>query len=244
MSYIQLHMYCFNWKDTIISHVRVCVNWQCEKPVINASVLSGNTDCFVPYRVGVRANANNCGCIGIDFASANASSVFLCVKVGKSDAYGDPTSPDCVWLCYTNCTTYTNTVAINTGLQHGSYLFSDVSANTITANCISTTSSIKCKCDVNKWHGSALSILNNTDIVQYKYKKENANDLYHVGIIAENTNTLISGKNQDQMRLSDSVGLLMKAVQELTPWYKKLIYWMKRKIDNVLHLQNNKLDKR
>ena len=235
---------CFNWKDTIISHVRVCVNWQCEKPVISASVLSGNTDCFVPYRVGVRANANNCGCIGIDFASANASSVFLCVKVGKSDAYGDPTSPDCVWLCYTNCTTYTNTVAINTGLQYGSYLFSDVSANTITANCISTTSSIKCKCDIDKWNGSALSILNNTDIVQYKYKKENANDLYHVGIIAENTNALISGKNQDQMRLSDSVGLLMKAVQELTPWYKKLIYWMKRRIDNVLHLQNNKLDKR
>ena len=222
---------CFNWKDTIISHVRACVNWQCEKPVISASVLSGNTDCFVPYRVGVRANANNCGCIGIDFASVNASSVFLCAKVGKSDAYGDPTSPDCVWFCYTNCTTYTNTVAINTGLQHGSYLFSDVSANTITANCISTTSSIKCKCDIDKWNGSALSILNNTDIVQYKYKKENANDLYHVGIIAENTNTLISGKNQDQMRLSDSVGLLMKAVQELTPWYKKVYYFFRKLIN-------------
>lgn len=219
--------YMYNTTECSNAHIRVCTYWQCEKPTISAEVISGNIEKMVPYKVGVRSSANNCGCIGIDFIVCCATSNYsICYCVSKADAFNDITPPDSISVVNTTSSiVYSNSVCINTGCQYGTYLFSDVSANTVTANCIATTSSRKYKCDIDKWQGSALGILNATDIVQYKYKKENKNDLYHIGIIAEDTNTLISGKNQDQMRISDSVGLLMKAVQELTPWYKKL--WIK-----------------
>jgi hypothetical protein len=50
------------------------------------------------------------------------------------------------------------------------------------------------------------------DIVSFKYKND---DEPQVGFIAENTDPLLSGKNKDSMRLNATVGVLLKAVQEL-----------------------------
>lgn len=39
---------------------------------------------------------------------------------------------------------------------------------------------------------------------------------YRVGFIADDTNPIVSGKNQDIMDLQNCIGVLIKAVQELS----------------------------
>jgi hypothetical protein len=74
-----------------------------------------------------------------------------------------------------------------------------------------TASSGKLKSGIKPFK-SALDLLNNVEIVSYTYK---GSDEPQVGFIAENTDPLLSGPNQDSMNVSSSVGVLIKAVQEL-----------------------------
>lgn len=99
---------------------------------------------------------------------------------------------------------------------YGYTTFNNIYANRIDANVFATTSSLRCKCEVNKSEINALDLINKLNIVDYKYKNESKDDIKHIGIIADYTDELITGKDHDQMRLADTVGLLLKAVQELS----------------------------
>ena len=102
----------------------------------------------------------------------------------------------------------------------------NVSARRLSAYCLATLSALKEKKDIVPFTQCALCLIKDTDIVSYRYKAESKQDLSHVGFIADYTNELLSGKNKDSMRINDSVGLLLKAVQELDertmPLYKKI----------------------
>jgi hypothetical protein len=68
---------------------------------------------------------------------------------------------------------------------------------------------------------SALDIINNTKIVHYNYKSDK--DKYkHTGFIADDSHDLLTGKNKDVMALSDTLGMALKAIQELSEENKKL----------------------
>jgi len=81
------------------------------------------------------------------------------------------------------------------------------------ATTVNGTSSRKYKENIQDFKEEALRILNETKIVTFNFKKSKDT---HVGFIAEDTHELLSGKNKDSMSISDTVAILIKAVQELT----------------------------
>jgi hypothetical protein len=70
------------------------------------------------------------------------------------------------------------------------------------------------KKDISKYKGSALDVLNQVEVVNYRYKSEDDKYL-HTGLIADDSPECLTGKNHDVMSLSDTTGMLIKAVQEL-----------------------------
>jgi hypothetical protein len=86
---------------------------------------------------------------------------------------------------------------------------------TVTAPSFSATSSETVKKNIKPFKKSALNIIEKVDIVSFEYK--NSEDpIPQIGFIAENTDPSLSGKNQDSMRINSTIGLLLKAVQELS----------------------------
>lgn len=83
-----------------------------------------------------------------------------------------------------------------------------------------TISTIKAKQDISAFKASALDIINSTEIVNYSLK--NSPDRQRVGFIAENTNSLMAGPNHNEMDLGTTLGLALKAIQELSIENKKL----------------------
>ncbi|WP_319758421.1 tail fiber domain-containing protein [uncultured Sphaerochaeta sp.] len=77
------------------------------------------------------------------------------------------------------------------------------------------------KKDISKYKGSALDVLNQVEVVNYRYKSEN-DEYLHTGLIADDSPECLTGKNHDVMSLSDTTGMLIKAVQELDEKIHKL----------------------
>ena len=100
------------------------------------------------------------------------------------------------------------------GLLYNSGIMVDTQNKWLIANNVGTVSSIKFKKDISNFDDSALRILNDVKIVNYHYIDNDEDD--KVGFIAEYTHPLLSTKSQDKMDTSNSIGLLIKAVQELT----------------------------
>ena len=139
---------------------------------------------------------------------------------------------NCVWA---------TSLTINTSVPENQVLFNNLSANVVTTSCLATTSALARKKNITPFTDCALNILRSTDIVNYLYKEENNTCLRHVGFIADYTCKLLSGANQDQMRINDSIGILMKAVKELDdkvnkPWFIRFITNIIKKIGEYIHV--------
>ena len=83
------------------------------------------------------------------------------------------------------------------------------------------TSSRKVKKDINPCLLSALDIVNSTDIVDFKFINDDE-ETPHVGFIAEDTDPLLSTPHLNSMDYTNCIGVLMKAVQELSEKVDKL----------------------
>ena len=60
-----------------------------------------------------------------------------------------------------------------------------------------------------------MTILDNLNIVQFNYKTEEDSELKHIGFIAEETDPLLSSKEQNGQATADCVGFLLAVVKEL-----------------------------
>lgn len=146
----------------------------------------------------------------------------------KCDQFNKVGSINVSFLCCANDTTnYRTYVMANMSCQCDSGMFvTAVNANQVSANCLSTYSKRSLKKDITPYMGCALNLIGNTNVVSYRYKTESENSLVHIGFIADDTPELLSGENKDTMRINDSVGILLKAVQELDertlPFWKKI----------------------
>jgi hypothetical protein len=85
-----------------------------------------------------------------------------------------------------------------------------------------TQSARSAKKDIEVLRESALDIINATEVVTFRYNAEDGDTLKHVGFIADDTHALMAGKAHDNMRIADTVGLLLRAVQELSNETKSL----------------------
>lgn len=124
------------------------------------------------------------------------------------------------------------TYYVDTTTDDGSVSISNLAVCHTQVSCMSTTSALKRKKNIKPFSGDALNILRSTDIVEYNYKNEKDTEQPHIGFIADWTDKTLSGSNQDQMRVNDSVGVLMQAVKELDYQLnnEKLINIIKRRI--------------
>jgi hypothetical protein len=84
----------------------------------------------------------------------------------------------------------------------------------VAATSFTAISSKTVKKNVKPFKKSALDIIKNVDIVSFKYKKSE-DSMLQIGFIAEDTDPLLSGKDQKGMRINTAIGLILKAIQEL-----------------------------
>ena len=95
------------------------------------------------------------------------------------------------------------------------------SAGGVSATSFTATSSRAKKENISKATINATSFLKDVDVVNYTFKDDADHDP-HLGFIAEDTDPLLSTPNQDQMDMGNCIGVLIKAVQELSERVKAL----------------------
>ena len=104
----------------------------------------------------------------------------------------------------------TNTVNI----ENGPSIYMD-SSGTITATDITIVSSKEAKENIKTSELNALDLINGINIVDYTYKMD-PKAIPHIGFIAENTDSLLSTPKKNRMDYTNCIGVLLKAVQELS----------------------------
>lgn len=95
------------------------------------------------------------------------------------------------------------------------------STGNVSAVSFTATSAKDKKKYISKFKASALNLIMDTEIVRFKYKGVPKTAPWHVGFIADNTNELLAPEHK-VMDYTNCIGILMKAVQELTDKVKKL----------------------
>lgn len=106
---------------------------------------------------------------------------------------------------------YLNKTTTNSQTVAGSVTFS----REITALAFNGTSTLASKDNVHPYEDSAVDLINTVDIVGFNFKDDEAKTP-KVGFIADFTNELLASPDHNKMDLYNCVGLLLKAVQELS----------------------------
>jgi hypothetical protein len=71
------------------------------------------------------------------------------------------------------------------------------------------------KTNIQPFTKSALDIIDSTEIVSYNYELDGQEDSTRIGFIAEDTPEELATKDHDKMDCSSTMGVVMKAIQEL-----------------------------
>lgn len=93
--------------------------------------------------------------------------------------------------------------------------------NVCNANQFNDTSRAEDKENIETYEGNAIELLNKVDIVTYNYK-DDPEKKWHIGFLADYTPWEIAGVKHDSMIVNHCVGMLIKAVQELSAKNKVL----------------------
>jgi hypothetical protein len=91
----------------------------------------------------------------------------------------------------------------------------------IWATSFNAPSSIEVKDNIKPFKRSALDVIKSIDVVSFKYKGDTEPQ---VGFIAEDTDPLLSGKEQKSMKINTTIGILLKAIQELEEKISKMAH--------------------
>ncbi len=101
-----------------------------------------------------------------------------------------------------------NTAFCNTNI------YVDNTNSYVYANAFFQNSSRKLKTNIEPLNCSAIDLLSKVDVVKFNYLNDLENP--HIGFIAEDTPVELSTKNQNAMDTNSVVGVLIKAIQELS----------------------------
>ena len=83
------------------------------------------------------------------------------------------------------------------------------------AAAYNTTSLRATKKDIAPYVDDAEAIINSVDVCTFKFI-DSETDLLRVGFIADDTDSVLSGENHDKFDLNNTVGVLLRAVQQLS----------------------------
>ena len=95
------------------------------------------------------------------------------------------------------------------------------SSGTLTATDITITSSRKAKENIQSTHVKGTDIIDSINVVDFTYIND-PDKVPHVGFIAEDTDSLLSAPGRNKMDYTNCIGILLKAVQELSARVKEL----------------------
>lgn len=124
-----------------------------------------------------------------------------------------------------NTNNYILTATGNSGSINGEANLSfDGSTLSVTGSVHATSfyqdSSRTLKTNITPFETSAINLIDNVDVVEFNYLNDLENK--HIGFIAEDTPVELSTTKQNVMDTNSTVGVLIKAVQELTAKVKEL----------------------
>lgn len=194
-----------------------------DKDFLQACYSGGNCNVIIPMRIG--SDSEN---IYIDFAVCCSVSRTICSDVYSSGnmqlgSIGNALRAYPYTLSYASqkdvytcvMSQWPTTIIFNVDDPASQFATRVIAANTIAAYCMATTSDVRQKKDIVPYN-RGLCDISNVDIISFRYKSEDDNAIKHVSVPANWTCQLISGKNQDQFRLNDTVGILLSAVKDLS----------------------------
>jgi hypothetical protein len=92
---------------------------------------------------------------------------------------------------------------------------------TVTATVFNSTSSRKLKKNIKTFKKNALKIVNSISVKEFNFKRDKKK-LYRVGFIADDTDIILAGKDKNIFDVNNTVGVLLKAVQELSKKITKI----------------------
>lgn len=87
-------------------------------------------------------------------------------------------------------------------------------SGSVNAKYFNATSKRSSKKNIEKYEEDALSKIKEIEIVSFEFIEDESKEK-KIGFIADDTDSIFSGPNKDKMDITNSVGLLLKAVQEL-----------------------------
>lgn len=218
-----------------------------DKDFLQACYSGGNCNVIIPMRIG--SDSEN---IYIDFAICCNASRTICSDVYSSGnmqlgSKGNALRAYPYTLCYApqenvyTCVMcqWPTTIIFNVDDPSSQFATRVIAANTISAYCMATTSDVRQKKDIVPYN-RGLCDIKNLDIISFRYKSEDDKAIKHVSVPANWTCQLISGKNQDQFRVNDTVGILLSAVKDLSKSMtlaQKIKLWFYKKF---IEPKNNK----
>ena len=109
----------------------------------------------------------------------------------------------------------------NIGGSDSAHLWNAVYCNTIYSNNQAVISKRSMKENIKPWNKDALALLEGVEIVGFNYISDREKN-YHIGFIADDTDEALAGIQHDRMDTTNCIGVLIKAVQELTERIKLL----------------------
>ena len=218
-----------------------------DKDFLQACYSGGNCNVIIPMRIG--SDSEN---IYIDFAVCCSVSRTICSDIYSSGnmqlgSKGNALRSYPYTLCYVpqedvhTCvmSQWPTTIIFNVDDPASQFATRVIAANTISAYCMATTSDVRQKKDIVPYN-KGLCDVKNLDIISFRYKSEDDKAIKHVSVPANWTCQLISGKNQDQFRVNDTVGILLSAVKDLSKSMtlaQKIKLWLYKKF---IEPRNNK----
>jgi len=91
-----------------------------------------------------------------------------------------------------------------------------IAATGVVTTCLYSGSLREMKKDICPFTSCAIDLINNIDVVSYRYKTQGDTDLdVHVGFIADDTDELFSAPEHNRFKTGTAIGVLLKAVKEL-----------------------------
>ena len=85
-----------------------------------------------------------------------------------------------------------------------------------TSPSFNTPSKRELKQDIEEFKEDATSLIDLIEVVSYRYKDNPDTEIKRVGFIADDTEQIFSGVDQDKFDVNNTQGVLLKAVQELS----------------------------